>query len=257
MFLVGRRQLIIPRAATTTGTALTHLDLESKTITTAGDTFQVNVPFTTGGNPISAVTIELNYSYTGAEPPFTVTTITPNSALTQTGEWSFPIKSFTMSGGAAQIKIAAINTSIAGFSAADETILATVTFKATNTPGTISVTFNPTSSKITLKATGSDNLLIPTSSGTYVFQSSGSPSPTPTTAAADPTPTPTTGDGGGGGGDNGNPAATPTPRSHARANPRPTAIPTLPVAGNSFPTAVLAVIGLLFLLIGAGAMVGG
>lgn len=261
ILVVGQKQLPAKRAATSTGTAQVRLNPETATVTSSGATFQVQVPFTTGGSPISAVTIQLDFAYTGAEPPFEVSSVTPDATLLQTGSWSFPIKSFSATGGTGQIKIAAINTSTTGFNAPGETMLATLTFKATNTPGTANVTFDSTQSKVTRKDTGADTLLIPTSTGTYIFSSGSNPTATPTPAGGDsePTPTPTTG--------GTNPTSTPTPTPTTGGNsptatptPRPsgstpTPKPTMPVSGSFAPTASLALVGAMMLFLGLGSVI--
>lgn len=187
LYLIRQQQLVGKKAAIPTGTATIKLSPETKTVA-PGTTFPVQILFTTGGQPISAVTVDLSYPYTGSAPPIIVSNLQLNASLLATGEWSVPIKNFPSENGLARIRLAAANTSLGGYSSTTETLLATIIFQG-NSPGTITVTFNPTESKITMKATGQDNLLIPASTGIYTVQGV-SASPTPTTGVV-PSPTPT------------------------------------------------------------------
>lgn len=257
LYLVGQRQLIIPRAATPNGTATVRLSLESKTAAATGEEFPVDILFTTGGNPVSAVSIELTYPFSGTEPPFTVPTIVPSTVLLQSGDWSFPIKSFAASGGVAKVRIAAINTSMAGFSADGETALATLTFRASGTPGTATVNFGAVQSKVTRKDTGADNLLIPTSSGTYVLQGSAAPTTAPTQvpeATATQVPDDGGDDGDGGATNTPTPRPTTVPRSSSGTSGGTTPQPAMPISGGIAPTGVLLVVGISLLLLGGASL---
>lgn len=197
LYLIRQQQLVGKKAAVPTGTATISLNPETKTVA-PGTTFPVQIAFTTGGLPISAVTVDLSYPYTGTEPPITVTNVQLNASLLATGEWSVPFKSFPAENGVQKVKIAAVNTSLGGYTSTADTVLGTITFQG-NSPGTITVTFNPTESKITVKSTGQDNLLTPASTGVYTVQAvTASPTPTtgvlpsatPTLIQASPTPPP-------------------------------------------------------------------
>ncbi len=192
ILLVSQPQILPKKASTPTGTATIRLNPETKTVA-AGTTFPVQMSFTTGGQPISAVTVQLDYPYTGTEPPIAVSSIQLNAALLATGEWSLPIHTVTTQNGHARIRIAAVNTSLAGFTATTESVLGTIVFQGNQT-GTINVAFDATESKITNKGSGQDVLLTPASTGTYtVTGGTGgtTPAPTGTGAAGSPTPSPT------------------------------------------------------------------
>lgn len=191
LYLIRQQQLVGKKAAIPTGTATISLNPETKTVA-PGTSFPVQIAFTTAGLPISAVTVDLSYPYTGTEPPITVTNVQLNASLLATGEWSVPFKSFPAENGVQKIKIAAVNTSLGGYTATTETVLGSIIFQG-NSPGTITVTFNATESKITVKSTGQDNLLTPASTGVYTVQGV-SASPTPTTGVLpSATPRPTSG----------------------------------------------------------------
>jgi hypothetical protein len=208
--LVQKRQQITPKASTPQGTAYVSLNPTAKTVA-PGDSFSVQVNFTTGGHAISAITAQIDYDYSGAEPPLT-TGIIPNPVLTQDGSWSFPIKTFTAADGHATIKIAAVNVTQTGYAAAGDTMLATLNFTASNNViGSITAEFDAAQSKITRKDTAEDILMTPSSVGNYVVL-----------LQADPT-------------------ATPTPPGYPTATPTPL---TLPKAGNATPTFAIIFSGL-------------
>lgn len=192
-YLVGQKQLFGKKAAVQGGTAQVRLVPGANTIGVGG-TFGVEVRFTPGPEPISAITVQMDYTYQGSQPPLTVTSVDANPVLLGTGEWSVPIKSVTNSGGLARVRIAAINTSLSGFSSADEVTLATLNFRG-DVPGTINVTFDAVESKVTLKSTAADTLLIPTSVGIYTVTGEPPATPTPTGVGVTPTvvPSPTVG----------------------------------------------------------------
>src|SRR3989338_3439602 len=116
LYLIRQQQLVGKKAAVPTGTATISLNPETKTVA-PGTSFPVQIGFTTGGLPISAVTVDLSYPYSGTEPPITVTNVQLNASLLATGEWSVPFKSFPAENGVQKIKIAAVNTSLGGFTA--------------------------------------------------------------------------------------------------------------------------------------------
>lgn len=200
LMLMGRQQLVEQEAAVPTGIAKVSLSPETKTLQ-SGESFSANVLFDSAGNAISALTIQLEYTYSGAEPPIVTTTddIQINSKLPVDNLWDFPVKSVTTEGGKVLIKIAGFSGSISGYTSTGQEVLATINFEGVS-PGSINVQFNPVESKITLKSDGSDTLLTPQSTGRYTVSGSATTtaSPTPTTSptgssTATPTPTSTTG----------------------------------------------------------------
>lgn len=236
--LVRNQQLLRREAAVPEGTTEVRLSPETGNIT-VGDTLPVDILFNTSGLPISAITIQLDYSYTGDEPPIVIEEpIIFNNAFVTSADWSFPIKSFTYSNGSARLRIAGINTSFAGFSNNSFTKIATINLKA-NRVGSMTLNFDSTQSKITSKESAEDILLIPTSIGTYNAVDSGgggnaNPTSTPTTTL---TPTTAAGSGNGnGGGTTGTVTVTPTP------------LEELPDTGLSAPTMIGLSAGLLFTL---------
>lgn len=191
LLLVARPQLFQQKASVSGGVAKAYLSPESKDIN-AGDTFPVKVYFDTGGVAISAFMVQLEYSYSGSEPPITATSIDINQDLVTNDMWDFPIKSVNIVGGKAVIKIAGFSNSIDGFNSGGQKELATLNFRG-NSTGSITVSFNSTESKITKKADGADTLMVPQSSGTYSVAGSYTPTPSPTpypTVSPDYSPTP-------------------------------------------------------------------
>lgn len=190
ILLVGQQQFFKQKAAVPGGIAKVYISPESKTIS-IGETFNAKIYFDSSNIAISALTIQLEYPYTGSEPSISVTDIQVNSALAVQNNWDFPIKSITTSGGKVLVRIAGFSNSINGYTTTGQEELATITFKG-NSAGTISASFNQTDSKITKKSDGSDTLMIPQSSGTYTVTGSGivtTPTPTVTSAGATSLPT--------------------------------------------------------------------
>lgn len=183
LYLVGQRQLVDKKASVSGGSVQAKLVPGSQTVG-VGATLPVSVNLVPGPDPISAVTLELDYDYPiSSGPPLSVISVDMNSVLLGTGEWSMPIKSVMTDNGRVVIRMALVNTSLTGYSAASEIALATVRFQA-NFPGTISLTFNAAESKVFNKQ-GVDVLADPTGVvGTYTVALI----PTPT-ATATPAPT--------------------------------------------------------------------
>lgn len=228
LYLIRNQQLLQKSASVPGGPATVSISPSTMTLN-QDDTFTATVSFNPGGVVTQAVALRLEYTYDASlsQPPITATAVTPDPTLAADSQWTFTANSYEYQNGTADIYIAAFNTSVAGFNSNSETSLATITFKA-NSPGTINVTFNPTDSVITSKATAEDILLTPQSSGTYTVNSTGnnptptltptptgiittSPSPTPTGTGAQPTPTPTTSN-------STNPTNTPTPTTTSNNN---------------------------------------
>lgn len=259
VYLVQQQQDIRDEAAVPGGISEVFVTPSTKTAQ-AGDTFPVDISFSTGGETISAIAIQLQYSYTGAQPPVEVTDIAVNSDLTSTSEWSFPVKKIEDLGGQIQIRIAAINLSTTGYSSSTDTKVATLNLKA-NAPGTITMEFDPQESKITQKTTAEDILLIPVSTGVYTVNGEvGGPADTPTptvtgtSSGASPTATPQAGS-------STSPTPTPSPASQSStatptrvsesgATNTPTPVQELIEAGSTETTMVLAIAGLIFIVIG-------
>lgn len=220
--LVRQNQQIQEKAAVSTGTAKVYISPTTKTIE-VGDTFTVNLLLNTAGQYVSAVTLDLSYSYSGSTPPIEATDVQINSSLLTDGSWKFPIKTINDSDGTVQIKIGGLNSSQAGYKTSSEESVATITFKAQEA-GVINVNFNSTTTKAMSKDTGSDILLIPDSNGTY----------TATGETATPTATSTSDSD-----DEDDAAATPTATSTSKSwiSPTPTAVPA-PESGVSLPTTI-------------------
>lgn len=257
LILVGSRQLFRQEAAVEGGVATVSITPTQSTIT-AGETISANVYFNTTGRQVSAMTVQLEYPFTGASPPITVSDNIQIDPALIADDWTFSIKSVSTVGNKEVIKIGGFNQ--LGYTSTGDTKLATLTFTGVS-PGKIIVSFNPTESKITDVDKAEDILLIPSSTGTYIVSGLVEPTPTATPSAppegspessptsepgASPTPTPlggssptptptsggTTGDGGGGGTTT---TTTTTP-------------PPLPDSGVSLPTILGISAGLLLII---------
>ncbi len=267
LILVQQKQIFKQKAATPTGTA-------TVSVKPATATFQRNVPntvsvyFNTANISISGVSIRLTYSNLSVAA--SGIQIDP-ALLGATGDWTCPVKSTTATGSTGQVDISCINTSTAGYSNSSDTLLATFVLTASQVPlqNPLIVSFDPQNSIITQKSDGSDILLTPASTGSYLIADAiggsptatpvpviGSPTPTPTAgptqapgATATPTPVPTA-------------TATATPTTAATTNPNATATattsatnPPIPVTGFDTPTLIGAAVGVMLLLFGAAALI--
>jgi hypothetical protein len=146
IFLAKETKNIKERASTPTGIAKVRLSPTTKTIE-VGDEFESVIYFDTGGRAISAITVQLSYTYTGNEPPIsTDDLIEIDSSLVLDSSWNFPIKTVTSQNGTTIIKIGGYNNSDSGFTSTGEQSLATLTFKGESS-GSINVTFDSSVSK--------------------------------------------------------------------------------------------------------------
>jgi len=230
LILVRQRQEVEKEAAVPTGVVKMFLTPETKSVE-VGQEFSVDILLNTQNQIISAMTIQLDYPYSGEKPPISAKAIDINSNLVISDDWNFPIKTITEQGGKGQIRIAGFNKSELGYKTTGEEKVATITFKA-NSAGSINVSFNATESKVTSKSTTpQDVLLVPSSTGTYTASGeTDSPSPT---AEQNSSPTPTT---------------TLTPTVQATATASATAAP-IPVTGASSTTILGIATGSLLLVI--------
>lgn len=205
VILTRQQQLIEQEASVPTGTAKITLTPDNKTVA-AGESFSTKVYFDTAGTKISAISVQLQYPFTGDTPPITVENITINPTLATDSMWDLPVKNTSTVDNTVLIKIAGFSSSIEGYSTSGQMELATITFKGSS-PGSVLVSFNATQSIITQKTDGADILLVPQGNGSYTVTgiietatpaSSPSPSPSPTnspseTSSGTPMPVPVTG----------------------------------------------------------------
>jgi flagellar basal body-associated protein FliL len=224
--LVRQNQQIQEKAATPTGTAKVYLTPETKTVN-PNQSFSVNVILDTAGRKITAITIDLSYPYTESTPPITATDIQISSSLTIDQSWKFPIKTINTQDGKVQIKIGGLNSSQTGYQTQGEENIATINFKGVSA-GTINMSFNPATTKVTSKDSGEDILLTPSSTGTYtVAGATSNPSANPTSSAS------------------------PSPSASASAvpwtSPTPSPIPA-PESGVSLPTTIGIASGMVLLI---------
>jgi len=146
--------------------------------------FPVAVKFDLGANPIyiAALAVRLIYNYSEDTPIFTVidSDELANGTQVELGpefkkeDWNCPVNKVTFGGGKALVDISCANTTITGYKTTEKVTLATVTFKATDTPANnpVELTFDAAESIITRKSDGQDFLAIPSSKGSYKIESS-------------------------------------------------------------------------------------
>lgn len=222
LILSRQKQVVKKEAATSTGVAKIFITPETKVID-VDQTFSANIILDTAGQKISAITVDLGYTYSGTTPPLTATDIQISSNFIVDNRWSFPIKTINAGDGRVQIKIGGLNSSSEGYSTQGEETVATITFKG-QTAGSVNATFNSTTTKVTSKTTGEDILLVPNSSGSYTVRGT-TETPTPTATAT----------------------ASATPLSVVRSTATPTPVP-VPQSGISFPSLIsLSLAGVLII----------
>lgn len=252
LILVGSRQLFRQEAAVEGGVATVSITPTQSTIA-AGETISANVYFNTTGHEVSSMTVQLEYPFTGADPPITVSDNIQIDPALVAEDWNFPIKTVTTVGNKIVIKIGGYNQF--GYTSEGDTKLATLTFTGVS-PGRIIVSFNPTASKVQDVANYTDILLIPSSTGTYIVSGvvESSPSSAPTSEPdgspeSSPSPTP---------GNDATPTATPTPASGGTDDSgsggtttttgTTATAPPLPDSGVSLPTILGISAGLLLII---------
>jgi hypothetical protein len=186
VLLSGQQATIRNKAAVTGG--IGKIGLNPSTITKyVGDSFPVNITMNTGGASISSISMRITYPYTGTGAPqldvvdstgVVSSQIFPDSALTSTGDWAFPVKSVTRAGGLVTIDFAAINNNIAGYSNTTNTNLATIYFKvnAAASSNPIALTFDTSNSKMLTKSNPADILGIPTNASYTIIADTAAPS---------------------------------------------------------------------------------
>lgn len=229
VILTRQQQLIEQEASVPNGTAKVTLTPETKTLG-VGETFQTQIFFDTAGTKISAISVQLEFPFTGDAPPLNVDTggITLSPTLATDSMWDFPVKTTTVVDNTVLIKLAGFSSSIEGYSTNGQVELATINFKGA-TAGTVLVTFNPTESKITKKTDGADILMVPQGNGSYTVTGSDA------TAAPTATPTP-------------DPSATNTPTPTATSSGTPVPIP---VTGDATSTTILLSAGAILGIVSA------
>jgi hypothetical protein len=241
LFLVRQKQNVKEEAATPTGIVKVFITPETKTVQ-VGDEFTADILLDTAGQYVSALTIQLEYSYTGDDPPIDATDVQTSTDLMTNKEWSFPVKTTTTTGGKVVIRIAGFNKSTTGFKSTGEEKVATVTFEALSN-GKIDATFNSSESRVTSKTTTQDILLIPSSKGTYTAQggTDATASPTPS-GSASPVPS-----------GSASPSSSSTPSGSTTPSGSGSPAP-IPVTGSSTPTLIGIGLGAL-LLIGSAVLI--
>jgi hypothetical protein len=247
LVLLREKQDISEKAAVPGGQARVSLSPATGNYN-VGDTISMNVSFNPSNIAVSGVAVRLTYPFSGVSPEVSVSSITVNSSFLSSGDWTCPTQNSSLQGGNVIIDVACANTSAAGFTSGNDTLLAAIEFKVDRAPATspVIVRFDPALSIITRKSDNQDTLLIPEGTGTYTIAGAGTQITT--------TPVPTT-----------KLSGTPVPTKKLTATPKPTATPKLtatpgstslsptempkgglPEAGVSFPT---------ILGIGVGALV--
>lgn len=213
IYLLQQRQDINEQAATPNGDATVSLSPNSGDFN-VGDTIRTTVNFNTANIPVSGIAVRLAYPFTGQSPEISVNSVTINSGLTSSGDWTCPTQSSSNQAGQVLIDIACANTSARGYTNNSNTALATVELKVNRAPSTSPVVlrFDPTLSVVTRKSDNQDILLIPSSQGSFNIAGATQATSTPTRAG------------------------TATPTSRTTATPTRVATGTVTTTGTKTPT---------------------
>ena len=172
------------RASSPTGDITVSLDPAASTVA-VNDTYsaavKINAPT---GTTITGAQFLLRYNYTDAVPEIEVTdSDTAASGIqVEPGTTAMDVASnlVTVDPTAKTVSIEfAAAKSGAGYTPTGEFTLAIIHFKANAPTSGVTVSFNQSLSKV-FKSDGTDALLTPTTTGTYVVTGGGNPTPTPT-----------------------------------------------------------------------------
>ncbi len=181
-------QEIRKKAAVTEGVG--EIVLEPLTTTKyPGQIFTTTVKFRTGTTTSNALTVssiafKITYPYSGTSPELEIVDengnptnqIYPDSALTSSGEWAFPLKQVSRESGQVKIEFAAINTTISGFKTSNLTPLAKIYFKVNRaTTNPVVLSFDLSQSKMLTKAESPQDILKNPSSASYTLQNDSTP----------------------------------------------------------------------------------
>mgnify|MGYP001059539229 CR=1 FL=1 len=236
LMLLRQNQEVREEASTTTGTATVSISPDTGNFK-VGDTIETAVYFNPNGVVINGVAVRLVYPFTGTTPEVTVSSIEVNSVFLSSGDWTCPSQDSTIEGDNVVIDIGCAYTSYDGFTAATDTLLASLKLKVNKIPTVLPfvIRFDNAKSMITRKSDDQDILLVPTSTGTYtVAGSEVTLSPTlKITGTVKPTLKLTT---------------TPTATTTGKLSPTPTTVGKggqLPDAGFSLPTVLGVGLGIL------------
>lgn len=223
LYLLRERQDVGEQAAVPGGDAVVSFSPDTGNFS-VGDTITTGVYFNTAGIPVSGVAIRIMYPFDGLTPAISVASITMNSTLLSTGDWTCPVQDSVQEGSNVVIEIACANNTASGYVANQDTMLAELALRIERAPETspLTVRFDPAESVITRRSDNEDILLIPASTGTYYIEGvagiTETPVPTGVTSTLAPTRTST---------------LTPTRTATGTATPTTAALPD---AGVGTPT---------------------
>lgn len=229
LYLLRDKQDISEQAAVPDGDATVKFKPETGNYK-IGDTIAAGVYFNTAGIPISGIAVKMTYPFTATVPEVVVSSITVNSNLLSTGQWTCPVQNHEVEGKTVVITIAcALQASSTGYTTNVDTLLANVSLKVNSAPSVspLVVRFDSVESVITRRSDNQDILLIPSSEGTYYIEGVATPTTTATatsklTSTVSPTKAATT-------------TGTITPTKKLTGTITPTKA-TLPDAGIGMPT---------------------
>lgn len=174
------------------GTVEVSISPTSRTLA-AGESTTLTVTLDTKGTPISGIAARIAYPFAGTQPLLTASN--PNPIISQQdSNWDCQVVSTTVGTNVVQIDLGCLYVAQSGFISSTPVTLEsfTVTGGSATTATPFTLAFEPGSTVVTAKSNGEDIAAIPTSSSVITVSAGAAPtaSPTPTTAVPTASPTP-------------------------------------------------------------------
>lgn len=227
ILLSGRNQDVRKDASVAGGTTVVTISPPAQTLQTNGST-TVSVSFNTNGSEISGIAARLSFPGPTAATGIAASNVVVNPTLLSdpSVDFSCPVKSASVAGGVTTVDVGCVVLGTQGYVSNTSTELFTFTVTARGVANTnpVVITFDPTNTVITDKATGQDIAAIPTGSTSITIDGvAATPTPPPATPTPPPASTPTP-----------PPASTPTPPA-ATPTPPASAAPSSSPAPSKAP----------------------
>ena len=148
--------------------------------------------FNTSRQSISGISVRLSYSYSGEEPEVRPIDLTINPDLNSDAGWVCPVKSVSWQAGKVNIDISCVNVSTTGYSASEDTLLASfgLDIRAVPAINPLVLNFDREVTMMTRKQ-DSQNILVNYDVATYTVRPWSNSSQTPTMTPRSPSSTPT------------------------------------------------------------------
>jgi len=188
-----------------------------------GEDFPVEIRFNTKGVAISAIAIELTYSYAGATPDLEVSPVQVDRALIQTGG-TVSVNDVSTESGTVTIHLAMLWSGQNGYSTTSDTLLGTINLRANQPFTNKTLSFSRVETKIPSKVDAIDFSQLQETALYTAFSDGQNSTPTPTSTPTSVQPTAT-------------PTLTPTNSAPPLPTHTPTAVSSPVSTATSVPTA--------------------